>query len=151
MARLALVVDASVGVKWFSDRGESGLAAALAIRDDHMAGEHRILVPDLFFYEVANALAHKPYMPTEVVQRAAQTLFAFGLETIPMSGPLMNVSIGLARDLGITVYDACYAALARERGCPLVTANPRHQGRDLGCQIISIEKWLPGERQGPLR
>lgn len=63
MARQSLVLDASVGVKWFSARGESALAKALDIRDAHIDGHAVIMVPDLFFYEVANAIVHKKAIP----------------------------------------------------------------------------------------
>lgn len=68
MARQPLVLDASVGVKWFSARDEASLAQALDIRDAHIDGNALIVVPDLFFYEVANAIAQKKSTPSEAVQ-----------------------------------------------------------------------------------
>ncbi len=62
MARQTLVLDASVGVKWFSARGEAALDRALAIRDSHIAGHLLILVPDPFYYDVANAIIHKHFI-----------------------------------------------------------------------------------------
>ena len=135
------MLDASVGVKWFSQRGEDSLPQALAIREGHLAGDVQVMVPDLFYYEVANALVHKKDTPVEAIQSVVGDLFDLGLEAFPADTELLAASATLARQFGITVYDACYIALAREQRCPLVTANPRHQRPDLGCRVIPIEEW----------
>lgn len=141
MARQTLVLDASVGVKWFSDKGEASLRQALAVRDAHITQQLVIVVPDLFYYEVINAIVHKKFIPTEAVQLAASKIFALELSTVYIDADLMSASVKLARQFGITTYDACYAALAQKYHCPLVTANPRHQVQTLGCQVIPIEEW----------
>jgi predicted nucleic acid-binding protein len=141
MARQALVLDASVGVKWFSAGEEASLSQALAIRDSHIAGQILIMVPDLFFYEVADAIIHKKSIPLEAVQSAVDSMFDLGMEAVTVNSDLLGVSAMLSRKLGITVYDACYMALAQKYHCPLVTANPRHQKEELGSEIILVEKW----------
>ncbi|MBI2849698.1 MAG: type II toxin-antitoxin system VapC family toxin [Chloroflexi bacterium] len=141
MARPALVLDASVGVKWFSDKGEASLSQALAIRDSHVTGGILITVPDLFFYEVANAIVHKQFIPLEAVQSAVASMFALGIETVSLDPALLGTSVELSRKLGITVYDACYIALAKKYDCPLVTDNPRHQRQNLGSEIIPLAGW----------
>lgn len=141
MARQALVLDASVGVKWLSAKGESHLAKALAIRDGHVTGDIKVIVPDLFFYEVANALAHKKHIPVGAAGAALANLFALKLETVTVNAELMEHSVKLARRFAITVYDACYPAVAHKYRCPLVTANPRHQAQVLNCEVIPLENW----------
>ena len=84
MARETLVVDASVGVKWFSGRGEASLPQALAIRDAHLDGQVLIMVPDLFYCEVANAIVHKEFIPLEAVRAAVASMFALDLTAVPM-------------------------------------------------------------------
>jgi predicted nucleic acid-binding protein len=58
-----------------------------------------------------------------------------------MNAELMVIAAELARQLRITIYDACYAALSRINNIPLVTANPRHQMHRLGCEVIPLEQW----------
>lgn len=141
MARPALVLDASVGVKWFSVKGEDSLEQAIAIRTLYLTGDIDIIVPDLFFYEVANVLAHKRSIPTEVVQSALDDLTSLDLRVASVGGDVLGTTVKLAREFAMTVYDACYVAAAVRHSCPLVTANPRHQGRALGCEVIPIAKW----------
>ncbi len=143
MARATLVLDASVGVKWFSSTGEDNLSEALDIRQAHIEGKAFIAVPDLFFYEVANALTYKKAMPLEEIEPALASLFDISLQMVAMEAQLAQDSVRLALRLGLTVYDACYAVVAANNSCPLITANPKHQGKaqQLGCQVIPLKDW----------
>jgi predicted nucleic acid-binding protein len=143
MARSALVLDASVAVKWFSPRNETSLDQALAIRDAHISKQLLIVVPDLFYYEVTNALVHKDFFSNEMLHSVASALFALDLYTYNIDSYVLMHAVDTARQKNITIYDACYLAIAASRNCPLVTANPRHQKEGLGCQVIPIEKWRP--------
>ena len=103
MARQTLVLDASVGVKWFSARGEAALFQALAIRDAHIAGHITIMVPELFFYEVANAITHKLSIPLEAVQSAVASMFALDIGAVSIDSGLLESSVTLSRRLCITL------------------------------------------------
>ncbi len=141
MARQALVVDASVVVKWFSAAGEAYVSQAVEIMEGHVSDEIAIVIPDLLYYEVANALVHKKALSDKEIQFSMQSLFHLGLESFPVDADLMGMSAELARKLKITIYDACYAAVSRINNIPLVTANPRHQIHALGCEVIPLEQW----------
>ena len=141
MARSTLVLDASVGVKWFSNSNENALKQALAIRNAHVAEEIIIMVPDLFFYEVTNALVQKSLFSTKDVRSAGASLFDLGLRTVGLNAALLDKAVSISRQSGITVYDAIYAAVAVETDSPLVTANQRHQKPGLGCPVIPVEDW----------
>ena len=141
MARKTLVLDASVGVKWFSPQDEKALKQAVAIRDAHVDERILVLVPDLFYYEVTNALVQKKFFSSDIVQSAGSALFALGMSTVRINGRLLGETIRISRQSGITVYDACYAAIAVEHNCPLITANPRHQNPGLGCRVIPLDEY----------
>ena len=141
METKTLVLDASVGVKWFSARAESFLDQAIDIREAHLSNRLTIMVPDLFYYEVANAIVHKKFFQPEIVQNAISALYSLDLQNTLMDRDLMHHSIEIARQNSLTVYDACYMALAQRFSAPLVTANPKHLGQALGCEVIPVEKW----------
>jgi predicted nucleic acid-binding protein len=141
MARQALVIDASVGVKWFTDAREGSVVQAREILRAQAAGDLDLVVPDLFFHEVLNALVCKKTIPQRLVEEAAAQLFELDLSVYAPGEELFRSSIQLARKHDITEYDACYVAAAVAANCPLVTANPRHQKKELGCRVISIEDW----------
>ncbi len=141
MARQTLVVDASVGVKWFSAAGEVNVPNAKAILLDCGAGRLDLVVPDLFFHEIANALVHKRAIADDQLAEAMSTLFGLDLAVFSTNGERLRAATQLARKARITEYDAYYVVAGIENDCPLVTANPRHQRPDLGCRVIPIEEW----------
>ncbi len=141
MAPTTLVLDASVGVKWFSNEGEDALKQALKIRDAHISRDLTITVPDLFYYEVINAIVYKKSISVASIQMAVTSLFDLGLESIPISTALMGSAVSLAREYSITIYDSFYLAIAQFQNCPLITANPRHQRSIKDCQVIPIMEW----------
>jgi predicted nucleic acid-binding protein len=146
MARFSLVIDASIGVKWFSTQGESGIPQAVQLLDSIGQNDSEVMVPDLFYYEVTNALAYKKILSTKELQSAVSDLFALEMKLIPVDSSLLTRSVEIARQHNITVYDALYAAIAIANRCPLVTANPRHQKNELGCRVIAIEEWRKPDR-----
>ena len=54
------VLDTSVVLKWFSEFGKSDLHRALQLREGLLNGSVLLTVPELLFYEIANALRHNP-------------------------------------------------------------------------------------------
>jgi predicted nucleic acid-binding protein len=141
MARQTLVPDASVGVKWFTAFGEADVRQARAIMQAHATGEIGLVVPDLFFHEISNTLVYKKKFPLTLVEESITTLFDLGLSIFTISEQRLHKATQLARKAGVTEYDAFYIVTAIENRCPLVTANPRHQKQDLGCQVINLEDW----------
>jgi predicted nucleic acid-binding protein len=141
MARQTLVLDASVGVKWFSAIGESCVPQARAILKAFINSEINLVVPDLFFHEILNALVFKKTLPITLIEESVTTLFDLGLFISMINEQRLHSATQIARKAGITEYDACYIVAAIENRCPLVTANPRHQKQDMGCQVITLDEW----------
>lgn len=144
MARQTLVVDASVGVKWFSAVGEAHVPQARAILLDCASGGINVMVPEIFFHEIANALVHKAVISDGQLAEAVTTLCSLDLVLFVTNGERLRTATQLARNARITEYDACYVVAAIENGCTLVTANPRHQRADMGCRVVPIEEWQGG-------
>lgn len=117
-----IVLDTSVIVKWF--RQEEELARlALALRERYLQGQITVAVPMLLIYELANVLRYKSELTTEQVQEAVESLLDMGLEWIEPSVAAMRRAVSLAREGGITVYDATFVAVAETLGAALVTAD----------------------------
>jgi predicted nucleic acid-binding protein len=141
MARQTLVLDASVAVKWFCAGGEACVPQARAMLAAYARGDLGIIVPDLFFHEISNALAHKKAITREMLDEAVSVLFDLGLSVAAVNREMLSMAVNVARKAGMTEYDACYAAVAIQNRCPLVTANPRHQAKAMGCKVIPLEEW----------
>lgn len=117
---MAVVVDASVALKWLVEEADS--AAALLLR-----AEHDVLAPDLLLIECRNALlshVRQKKMSRDAALRAEIDLNGSGIEIVA-SRPLLPGAFVLALDLGEPIYDCIYLAAAIATDRPLVTADAR--------------------------
>jgi predicted nucleic acid-binding protein len=113
----ALVIDASIAIKWVIQ--EEGTKEALSLRNQALAA------PDLLIAECANVL-WKKVRRRELSDREAQ--FAAGLlaradiDLVPMR-PHLEAAVGIALALDHAAYDCLYIALAEAAELQFVTAD----------------------------
>jgi predicted nucleic acid-binding protein len=117
-----LVVDASVAVKWFHEQGEPSVAEARRLMAAHRDGEVILSVLDLTAYEVGNVMLVSLRRTAEQATATLTALRALCPAIVPSQSDLARAA-DLADEHGLTFYDAAYAAVARERGGTLVTAD----------------------------
>lgn len=112
----AVVIDASVAIKWVIDEPFSGHAVSL------LAGS-AMCAPAHWQAEAANALwaqvARGSWLAGEAAERLA-TLAEAPVEPVPLA-KLLDRALDLAIALHSTVYDSLYVALAESRGIPLIS------------------------------
>jgi predicted nucleic acid-binding protein len=120
MERQTQVIDASVAVKWFAE--EQFTKKALEIKSALVSGAAGIIVPELIFLEVMNALRYKKFEEKTLIG-ANETLWNIGLKVEKTTGLLINKAISLAKKYNLTIYDAIYVATAQFHGAPFVTAD----------------------------
>lgn len=120
-----VVLDASVVIKWFRSKDESGLIKARAYRRDHLTGKIRISVPELLYYEVLNALATKPGIFSEQLNKAAVLLEEMGLDRYPLRSRLASETVKFKMEYNLSFYDASYIALASILETEFVTADEK--------------------------
>jgi predicted nucleic acid-binding protein len=122
---MAVVVDASVAIKWFIDEPGSDVARGLW-RD-----EPDLLAPDLLVPEVCSAAWRKVCLGEThraQAQQVAQRLRG-GVLALRPTAPLAARALELALALDHPVYDCFYLALAEAEQVGLVTADRRLQSR----------------------
>lgn len=117
-----IILDSSVALKWIFD-DEDAHEDAIKYRQRHMSGEEMIIVPSLFFYEIANVLATKIKLSaSDAVEIFSMfwnldfEIFDFGLENFLSA-------INLSVHYKVSVYDAVYIELAKKLNCNLITAD----------------------------
>jgi predicted nucleic acid-binding protein len=135
------VIDASVAAKWLAPEAESAQAEAL-LDDD-------LLAPDLLFAEVANILWTKQTRSEMTAATAAAT--ARWLQQVPLQvhdgAGLMDDALALAVRLKHPASDCMSLALARQTGCPLITADRRlfeRWQRTDAADLAGLVVWLGG-------
>lgn len=114
-----LVVDSSVVAKWFLT--ETGSERAIQLRDRFATGKLKLAVPSLLFYEVMNALRHSGSFEKPDLVLAARSLSMYRFDIWRPRGRLLELSTELSVEKGLTVYDACYVALAKRIGSKVIT------------------------------
>ena len=132
----SFVVDASVALAWCFDDEATGATDALLGR----AAAEGVVVPALWFLEVANALLTAerrgrltPAQTLEVLTRLA---------ALPAERDSVAVSptavLALARAQRLTAYDAAYLELAIRRELPLATLDEelRRAGQAAGVPLL---------------
>ena len=115
---MAVVVDASIVVKWLVDEDDSPLALALRAKQDAAA-------PDFVLIECRNVLltkTRKKLLTPADAMRAESGIGATGLELFP-SQRFLTKAFALALELGEPIYDCIYLATAIALDRQLVTAD----------------------------
>ena len=119
------VIDASVAVRWFLEQ-ESHPHADL-ILDRMLSHPERFAVPELFAFEVYSVLIRIHPRGTEAFIKGMIPVLQCGILRYPMTESLASRASVFA-DRGLTGYDACYAALAKElNGMWLTFDNKAHK------------------------
>jgi predicted nucleic acid-binding protein len=117
------VLDASVALAWVVDQNPDPYAAVVQQR--LRAGE-RATVPSLWQLEITNVLAQvqrRGVLSAAEVEEGLRYFEGFlaAQADIISELPSMREVLRLARELGLTSYDALYVDLARQERLPLAT------------------------------
>ena len=118
-----MVIDASVGAKWIFE--EESSAEALSLIEQAWNGQLKLLVPELFYVEVANICwqrMQRKMSSYDYVSKMIDELARLPLEQYSDS-ELFDVAFDNATQFKISAYDAIYVSLAEIYVVPLVTAD----------------------------
>ncbi|MFQ5487342.1 MAG: type II toxin-antitoxin system VapC family toxin [Gammaproteobacteria bacterium] len=118
---MSFVLDASVTMAWlFEDESSQHTEIILERLNDEQA-----LAPELWLYEVANVLImgeRRQRLTEAQSRRFIELLLALPIEIVPNDkSTLWSSLISLAREQGISAYDAAYLDTAMRKGIPLAT------------------------------
>ena len=116
-------LDTSVATKWFSEHDESDLSKALSIRDEILEGRFAVIVPELFFYELANALRYNAGFTDKDVKDAVKSVLDMGFEIRKIESDIMEYAIDIAFKFNVSIYDAYFLALSQTTNMPFITAD----------------------------
>jgi len=121
MERNAIVLDASVIIKWFTK--EEKRDSALEIREKYINKQIEIIIPDLILYEISNALRFNPNFSEEDISEAIYSIFNMDMNIITPTQEIINEAIKISYSYKTSVYDAIYIALAKIVDSDFITAD----------------------------
>ena len=144
----SFVVDSSVVTKWFLT--EPGSDLAIAIRDSFATRRLGLKVPTLMMYEVANALRFSGAFSTGDLALAVKSLSRYRFEFWRPRGKLLEKAVTMSANEGVTVYDACYVALASLGRCTAITEDKEllEKFPELTISLSRALDYLPGDAGG---
>ena len=105
------VIDASVAVRWFIE--EEAHPHADEVLEKVIDVPERFAVPELFAFEVFSVLQRIHPSGLDTYRKGIIPILQGGIFRQPMTESLAVKANRFVR-LGLTGYDACYAALARD-------------------------------------
>jgi len=119
------VIDASVAVRWFVE--EEAHLHADKVLEKIVQEPERFAVPELFAFEVFSVLQRVHPNALAAFRKGIIPILQFGMLRQPMTDTLAVKADHFVK-LGLTGYDACYAALARDlRGIWLTFDKKAHK------------------------
>jgi predicted nucleic acid-binding protein len=132
------VLDASAALLLlFQDEDQ----AAAAVLFDRLA-EGSAIAPVLWTFEVANALkmAEQRGRATSADTAKAMELLAQLPLTLESTAPAMPLLVSVARQYGLSAYDAAYLELALRSGCALATFDKKltAAARVAGVELVLV-------------
>jgi predicted nucleic acid-binding protein len=110
-----------------------------------MDGQVRLVVPELFFIELANALRYNSRFTAHDVEAAVASVWAMELERADLTSEALKKAVRLAYQHQITLYDASFLALAQADQAVLVTADEAFCRKVLDPSHVLLLKHLPQE------
>lgn len=118
------IIDSSVVFKWFS-KDEVDRDLAVKLLNNHIRHKISLMVPDLIFYEIANAWATKSALSAIKVEANLSKLEEANLVIEPIDFKFIQQTVVFSKKYQVSVYDATYAVLAKEKKCDLITADDK--------------------------
>jgi len=129
------VVDAAVVLDWLLEEPSARSGEILAL---HVAGTDLLVAPELLHYEVGNVLATRLSVPFPEIEELFDWFFDLDIETYSLGTEQLKVSLTLANQYSLTVYDAAYVALAMALDSKLVTLDRKLANRASGAVLIEL-------------
>jgi predicted nucleic acid-binding protein len=144
---MALVVDASVAVRWLFEM--AGVTQADAL----LQGSEPLIAPDLVFAEITNAVWKMAMFSSVSTDAAAVSVLKSSdfFHEIAPSNELKDAALKISLELRHPAYDCFYLALAEQRDCQMVTADDKLLARCAGTRFAKRVRPLVSARSARRR
>lgn len=132
-----VVLDTSVLAKWFLPEADSALA--LAVRQAHLAGRIKVVIPDFALLELGNVPRFKfPPADENLAVESVKSVTAMNVQVIATTPDLASSAVKVAYARDLTVYDGLFVALAEVLGFELITTDEHLADRCRGMGVVRL-------------
>lgn len=119
-----IIIDSSVAVKWFFlEDTESTKKARTILEDFKKDSNVQLWYPDIILFEFSNVLCYKRNLTDEQSQEIWQSFCSLPANIYTPTSEFISKTLEFARKYQVTVYDASYAVLAKEKKGIFITAD----------------------------
>ncbi len=139
------VLDASVAAKWFNVEEFSD--EAVDIMHAHVRGQIELVAPCHIVYEVGNSLWKNPQIDSDSAREAIAALVSLHIELLRPTAARVFRTMEIAKERGLTFYDASYVQATEELDVALLSADGR-QIRGARGLIRTVPLWEYGRQSG---
>ena len=121
-----IIVDASIVYKWIVDEEPLAVTtqARTLLRNLAQDGEE-IIAPNILMYEIGNVFAYKAHLEIDDIKKAWQEFSLLPILFEDTNLEFIGSCIEFSKKHIVSVYDAAYAVLAKEKRCDLITADAK--------------------------
>ncbi|MCD6563734.1 MAG: type II toxin-antitoxin system VapC family toxin [Thermoproteales archaeon] len=121
---MKILVDASVGVKWFIPEDYS--VNALKILEDYISGNVELYALDIFRAQVVSILRKyflEGYIDMNALTESCKVLQEMEINYIEMDWEILEDALSYSLENNISLYDAIYIIASKRLGASIVTAD----------------------------
>lgn len=139
MEEKTIVLDASVVVKWYVEERNSD--KALEIRELFRDNLINVVVPELLYYEVINAIRFNSNIDPVTKSKIADNLFEIEFDTIIPTKEHYTDALNYAIKKNLTINDSIYYIIANEVNGTYVTADEEFWEKTKNKSIVLLKNW----------
>ena len=121
-----VVIDSSVALKWWLD-DEEFVDEARFLLNDVVAGEIELVVPELWFYEIANGIntaAKRERISNDMAEDFIEELQSVTATLVPVSSYLTK-TYKESTKYSHAIYDIVYMVIAESKQIQFITADKK--------------------------
>lgn len=116
-----------------------GTPKSLEILNAWQCDKLNLIVPDLIFYELTNALVLGKGMPRLRVSGILEKFYESRPQIIAVGPDILELALDYVFGFGITIYDAVFVAVAETFDTLLITEGRKHHRQEVSPKITYLE------------
>ncbi|MFA5792807.1 MAG: type II toxin-antitoxin system VapC family toxin [Candidatus Gracilibacteria bacterium] len=127
------ITDSSVAIKWLT-KEEPFATEALKILNDYATEKIKLIVPDIFWWELGNYFGRET--DSKTAYAILMSLKKYRFATYMLDNEHTLTALRIMEDYsGVSFYDASYHALAIQNKATFITCDEKYyqKARKLGC------------------
>lgn len=117
------IIDTSIALKWLAPDREEHIQEASYILRDVLEKRIHLFTLDFLLIEFTNVLLKGKKMPEDKIYTSLEKLLDLPMQFLPITHALLKSALSIAAHENLSIYDALYAALAKQERLKLITVD----------------------------